>query len=80
MKSMVLRKGSQTFIIALIVFFTSTAYATEKEKLTSLDDQTSVTVTIYNENLALIKDQRTIRLDDGFNLLAFRGVSAKMKV
>jgi hypothetical protein len=79
MKLMGLIKNSRTLSIAILMLFASTAYASEEEKRTSLDEQTSVAVTIYNENLALIKDQRTITLDNGFNLLAFRGVSAKMR-
>lgn len=79
MKSSVSYKSINALCIAASIFFSSTAYATEEEKRTSLDDQTSVAVTIYNENLALIKDQRTITLDKGFNLLAFRGVSARMR-
>lgn len=62
-----------------ILFLSIHSYANEDEKRTSLEDQKSVAVTIYNENLALIKDQRTITLDKGFNVLAFRGVSAKMR-
>ncbi len=53
--------------------------AANNEQRTTLDDQTSVAVTIYNENLALIKDQRKITLSKGFNNLAFRGVSARMR-
>ena len=68
-----------TMMIASLVWLSSPSYADQIEKLTSLEDQTSVAVTIYNENLALIKDQRTIQLDKGFNLLAFRGVSARMR-
>ena len=49
------------------------------EKKTSIDDQTKMTITIYNNDLALIKDQRKVTLNKGFNHLAFRGVSAKMK-
>jgi hypothetical protein len=49
------------------------------EKNTTLEDQTAVAITIYNENLALIKDQRNVTLDKKFNSLAFRGVSAKMR-
>ncbi|MCG8379163.1 MAG: DUF4139 domain-containing protein [Proteobacteria bacterium] len=79
MKSIHFRKYGQALTVALSVFLSSNSYAMSSEKLTSLDDQTSVAVTIYNENLALIKDQRTITLDDGFNLLAFRGVSGKMR-
>jgi len=65
--------------IALLVMSTTISHAASQEKKTSLEDQKSVAVTIYNENLALIKDQRTITLDNGLNLLAFRGVSAKMR-
>ena len=36
-------------------------------------------VTIYNENLALVKDARNVALDPGLNRLAFRGVSARMR-
>jgi hypothetical protein len=79
MKPITLRKLTKTLCVATIVFFSSITYAKDAEKLTSLEDQTTVAVTIYNENLALIKDQRTIKLDSGFNLLAFRGVSAKMR-
>lgn len=46
---------------------------------TTLDDQTAVSVTIYNQNLALIKDQRTIQLDKGVQVLDFREVSAQIK-
>ncbi len=79
MKPMRLKNNVHALSITIIMLFASTAYATEEEKRTSLDDQKSVAVTIYNENLALIKDQRTIKLDEGFNLLAFRGVSARMR-
>lgn len=49
------------------------------ELRSTLQDQQSVAVTIYNENLALIKDQRQIRLGSGTNSLAFRDVSAQMR-
>jgi len=49
------------------------------EQQATLQDQASVAVTIYNENLALIKDQRKITLNAGFNKLAFRGVSARIR-
>lgn len=55
------------------------AQAVNDEKRTTLHDQKSVAVTIYNENLALVKDRRTVKLDQGFNKLAFRDVSAKMR-
>ena len=49
------------------------------EVISSLQDQQEVAVTIYNEQLALIKDLRSIQLDSGFNKLAFREVSALMR-
>jgi len=66
-------------LIAISICLASPTFASDIEKLTTIDDQTSVAVTIYNDNLALVKDQRTITLDKGFNNLAFRGVSARIR-
>lgn len=49
------------------------------ELRSTLQDQRNVAVTIYNENLALVKDQRKIQLGSGQNALAFRDVSARMR-
>ena len=49
------------------------------ELRSTLQDQRSVAVTIYNENLALVKDQRKIPFASGQNALAFRDVSARMR-
>ena len=49
------------------------------EHTSTLQDQTEVAVTIYNDQLALVKDLRNIRLDSGFNKLAFREVSSQMR-
>jgi len=64
-------------LLSLCLYLASPVFASEQR--TTLDDQTSVAVTIYNENLALIKDQRKLTLNKGFNNLAFRGVSARMR-
>lgn len=53
--------------------------ATADEQRSTLQDQQSVAVTIYNENLALVKDQRKIQLGSGQIALAFRDVSAQMR-
>jgi hypothetical protein len=42
-------------------------------------DQDAVAVTIYNSDLALVKDQRRVRLDGGINQLALRDVSARIR-
>lgn len=50
-----------------------------EEVRSTLQDQQSVAVTIYNENLALVKDQRKLQIDSGQNALAFRDVSALIR-
>lgn len=55
------------------------AFAEDGETRITLDDQTAIAVTIYNDNLALMRDARKIRLAAGLNKLAFVDVSAKMR-
>jgi hypothetical protein len=55
------------------------AHAAQQETASTLSDQQSVAVTIYNENLALIKDTRRIQLQSGENRLALREVSGRMR-
>jgi hypothetical protein len=57
----------------------SQAQAAVEEKPSTLADQQSVAVTIYNENLALIKDTRRVTLEAGPNRLALREVSGRMR-
>lgn len=45
----------------------------------TLNDQKSVAVTIYNGNLALVKDVREVKLKKGLNAIALRDVSAKIR-
>ena len=66
-------------LCVFMTFFVSSAGAAFDEKVTALDDQKSISVTIYNQDLALVKDQRSIRLPRGESLLAFREVSARMR-
>jgi hypothetical protein len=57
----------------------TSAQAAQQETSSTLADQQSVAVTIYNENLALIKDTRRIQLQAGENRLALREVSGRMR-
>ncbi len=52
--------------------------ATDEIKST-LADQQSVAVTIYNGDLALVKDTRKVKLNTGLNALALRDVSAQIR-
>lgn len=66
----------------LFAFLAATLFAVTvqaDELRSTLQDQSRVAVTIYNENLALVKDQRTLQLSSGNNALAFRDVSARMR-
>ncbi|MES2933277.1 MAG: DUF4139 domain-containing protein [Pseudomonadota bacterium] len=63
----------------LLSLAVSQAYAQTEEQRSTLSDQQEVAVTIYNENLALVKDQRKLQLKHGASALAFRDVSAKMR-
>lgn len=45
----------------------------------TLNDQKSIAVTIYNGNLALVKDVREVKLKKGLNAIALRDVSAKIR-
>ncbi|MCB2181726.1 MAG: DUF4139 domain-containing protein [Desulfobulbaceae bacterium] len=62
-----------------MLLFLHAPYAASAEYVTNLDDQQKISVTIYNQNLALIKDKRTITMPAGRNTLAFREVSGQIK-
>ena len=65
---------------AILSAFSTVAVSTEINEIRStLNDQKSVAVTIYNNNLALIKDQRKVNLNSGLNSLALRDVSAQIR-
>lgn len=50
-----------------------------QEKTVTLQDQKQLGVTIYNENLALIRDLRQVPLKKGINRLVWREVSAQIR-
>lgn len=61
-------------------FAASAPYAAPRDEIVSTAaDQKSVAVTIYNDNLALVKDARQVKLDRDLNRLAWREVSAQMR-
>jgi hypothetical protein len=79
---MQLRKVTAAVAAALAVHTTlafGQAAQAVKEMPSSLADQESVAVTIYNENLALVKDTRRVTLENGHNRLALREVSGTMR-
>lgn len=67
------------FTLTLIAGAIGVVHAQTEEQRSTLADQQEVAVTIYNENLALVKDQRKLQLKRGATSLAFRDVSARMR-
>jgi len=53
--------------------------APRDEIVSTVADQHGMAVTIYNDNLALVKDARRVKLARDFNQLAWREVSAQMR-
>jgi len=73
-------KKSLAFIaILLSITMLQAAHAASDEKKSDVSDQKEVAVTIYNQDLALVKDKRRVSLGKGFNRLAFREVSAQIR-
>ncbi|MBS1186782.1 MAG: hypothetical protein H6R04_800 [Burkholderiaceae bacterium] len=72
-----MRHTCPLLLLSALLLSTPTIHA---ERLRStLADQKEVAVTIYNSDLALVKDQRKIALKGGTFDLAFRDVSALMR-
>ncbi len=65
--------------IAAALAICQQSHAALEERPSTLLDQQSVAVTIYNENLALVKDTRRVTLDAGGNRLALREVSGRIR-
>ncbi|HJV48940.1 MAG TPA: DUF4139 domain-containing protein [Geothrix sp.] len=62
-----------------LLFAILPALLVAQETTTTLKDQKALAVTIYNDNLALVKDSREVRLPKGEARLAFQEVSAQIR-
>jgi len=69
----------KTLISLFILVLIPLSVGGAAELRSSLDDQQQVAVTIYNDNLALVRDQRSVVLPKGQVELAFRDVSARIR-
>ncbi len=58
------------------VFFSSVAIADKKVSKSTIDDQVAVEVTVYNNNLGLIKDTQKVDLSPGEGELRFMDVAS----
>lgn len=67
------------FSLGSVSLCSTTIAQAESNTVSPQSDQTSVAVTIYNEDLALVKDSRKLNLSNGLSALSFRDVSAQIK-
>ena len=75
-------RKSVLYLLLAQLFIGSNSMAAENnldEMRSTLNDQQSVAVTIYNQDLALVKDTRKVKIKTGLNALALRDVSAQMR-
>lgn len=70
---------SKAIVYAAALSMASNALADSDEIRSTLQDQQEIAVTIYNSDLALVKDQRKVKLKTGLNGLAMRDVSAQIR-
>ena len=79
LRKLICTLGVVLLLAALTTIGAPALAAQSAEVVTTLNDQVGVAVTIYNENLALVKDKRRLSLEKGEVKLAFREVSARMR-
>lgn len=68
----------RVWLFVPLFILTAAAWAQE-ERVSGRHEQTTLAVTIYNDDLALVKDQRKVRLANGENRLSWRDVSARIQ-
>ena len=67
-----------TIAAALALVVSHAAFADITETVSEGKDREAVAVTIYNENLALVREARKLPLNAGANRIALRDVSARI--
>lgn len=65
--------------VIMAALWTTLSPAASEEIVSTLAEQQEVAVTIYNHDLALVKDKRLVLLQKGRNHLAMREVSGRMR-
>lgn len=73
------RRNRSTMLLMWISLLSHGAVAAADERTSTLKDQKQVALTLYNQDLALIKDTRSVSLAPGENALAWRDVSARIR-
>jgi hypothetical protein len=76
-----MRTSTTISSLALLLTMLSTgrAAAADDEQPVAADQRTALSLTIYQQDLALVDDRRMVKLTDGINRIAFTGVSAGLQ-
>ncbi len=70
----------KTILPITLVIINATGFTMQvQEKNVTRQNQKQLGITIYNEDLALIRDQRQVSIDKGINRLTWREVSAQIR-
>jgi hypothetical protein len=72
-------KWSLPVLVVVTLYLLVSVPAFGEEIVSTMADQKEVAVTIYNEDLALVRDQRQVALPEGTVDLALREVSARIR-
>ena len=72
-------KTIQVIFLSITLFGLSFSGVVAAEIVSTLADQEEVAVTIYNDDLALVRDRRQVELPKGAAALALREVSARIR-
>jgi hypothetical protein len=70
--------AAASLLLSSTVFATPPSHDKRQAVTSTLDDQQSISLTIYNTNLGLVKDQRLIKLPKGVSELRFMGVASQI--
>lgn len=68
-----------TFFVIGLIYASASGAALPDEAVSTPADQKALAISIYSNNLALVKETRLVRLEREVNKLAWRGVSAQIR-
>ena len=66
------------YTLTLLIVISMTSVYAEEIK-TTVEDRQELSLTVYNQDLALIRDVRNLKLNKGLNRVAVREVSAQIR-
>ena len=67
------------YFLAFVMLIASSLAVAQAASVSTLEDQTGVKVTVYNQNIGLVKDTRKLTLPSGQDELRFMDVAALIK-